>query len=492
MSQEATKYKYTQEELSEITILSPLSKKQETYLNDSENDIIVWGGAAASGKSFISALDILINGYDDSDFRAGIIRKTKEQLKGAGALYDECVQMYSKFNVKPKGNELSFHFPEGAIVRMGYLDKPADKHNYQGWQVTRFLVDEAQQLCEEGIAYLLSRLRSKSKQKHQLKLTCNPDYDSFLRVWLEKAGYLDEKGFPLKERDGKTVYFAEIAGETVFEQTLESFEEKYGKGDDAIADPLKFVYYSANVYDNPWVVKYKKDYLKKLENLKQIEKERLLLGCWYSRAMASGMFKREWVTIIDKTDVPIQSKKVRAWDRAGTLPSTSYPDPDWTVGIKGCLDDVGNLYIIDMVRFRDRPAKVQMTIEDTAKRDGGYTLVAIPQDPGASGKEAADYSRAKLLKQGATVRVVKARKAKELRFEPVAIAAQNRNIFVVKGDWNNAFFEELEQLDFTTNKTHDDIADALSDLYSTLLSKTFVPHIKINSSRQPQANTLIN
>ena len=138
MSQETTKYKYSQEELSEITILSPLSKKQETYLNDTENDIIVWGGAAASGKSFISALDILINGFDDSDFRAGIIRKTKEQLKGAGALYDECVQMYSKFNVKPKGNELSFHFPEGAIVRMGYLDKAADKHNYQGWQVTRF------------------------------------------------------------------------------------------------------------------------------------------------------------------------------------------------------------------------------------------------------------------------------------------------------------------------------------------------------------------
>ena len=180
---EHSQYNLTQETLSEIPVFAPLSRKQEIYLNDKENDIIIWGGAASSGKSYLSALDMLVNGMEDKHYRAGVIRRMKEQLKGAGSLYDEMSNMYATFGVKPKGQAMEFAFDSGAFIKMSHSDRIHDKHNFQGWQVTTWLVDEAQQLNEENVVYLLSRLRSKSKQHHQLKLTCNPSYASFLRIW---------------------------------------------------------------------------------------------------------------------------------------------------------------------------------------------------------------------------------------------------------------------------------------------------------------------
>lgn len=482
-------YNWSQEELKEIQVFAPLSKKQEVYLNDSEHDIVCWGGAASSGKSYISALDILVNGYSDKDYRAGIIRKQKEQLKGAGSLYDECCQMYSQFGVKPRGNSMDFLFDSGAMVKMSHSDKAQDKHNFQGWQCTNFLVDECQQLLEGNVVYLLSRLRSKSKKAHQLKLTCNPDYNSFLRVWLEKGKYLDKEGIPDKAMDGKTTYYCEVAGEIVFCQTMEEFNDKYGDMD---VDPLKFVFYAANCYDNPWIIKHQPKYVNKLKNLPKIERQRLFEGSWYAKEEASGHFKKEWVTLIPKGEVPASSRRVRAWDRGATLPSSANPDPDWTVGTKGCFDEVGNLYIMDMVRFRNRPAVVQQTIESTAERDGKGCAVAIPQDVGAAGIEAVSYSKAALMKKGFNVIICKANKSKALRFEPVAIAAENRCIFVVKGDWNKAFFDELEQLDFDDKHSHDDIADSMSDLYSVLAKRMMMVSVKVNSNRSTVRKTRLS
>ena len=52
---------HTQEDLErKITIHAPLSIKQETYLNDTTNDVIVWGGAASAGKTQLSLLQLML------------------------------------------------------------------------------------------------------------------------------------------------------------------------------------------------------------------------------------------------------------------------------------------------------------------------------------------------------------------------------------------------------------------------------------------------
>lgn len=474
--------------LSDIPIYGPISKKQEMYLNDSHNDIVLWGGAASGGKTFISLLDIAVYAVGDEHFRAGVVRKTKEQLRGAGSLYDEACKMFSNFGAKSKGNQMEFVFPVGSVVRMSYSDKPSDKYNFQGWQVTRFLVDEATQLNEENVTYLLSRLRSKSGAPHQLKMAANPDYDSFLRIWLEKGGYLLENGVPNPEMDGVTTYLLELGGETIITKTKEELVEQYGE--EIASDALKFVFYSANVYDNPYIVKYQPKYVRKLKNLKDVERARLLDGSWTAREEAAGLFKREWCHMVDPCDVPVTTRRVRAWDKASTRPSSLYPDPDWTVGVKGTLDDYGNLYVLDMVRFRDRPAVVQQRITETGKKDGTACIIGIPQDVGAAAVEAAMYSSRLLRQEGFTVKVNKANKSKELRFQPVAILAQSRQVYVVKGDWNEAFFKELEA--FGSGRGHDDICDALADLYRMLINKTInIPTIRVNNSRDVTGTSLL-
>lgn len=485
----ATDYPYTQEWFKEnIETFAPLSIKQEKYLNDKTHDIIIWGGAASSGKSYISALDILVNGYSDKHYRAGILRRQKEQLKGAGSLYDECCNMYSTFGVKPRGQQMDFNFPSGAIAKMSHSDRPSDKHSFQGWQCTTFLCDEAQQFNKENIVYLTSRLRSKSKKIHQLKLTCNPDYNSFIREWLEQGGYIDEDGLPIKAMDGVTKYYAEVAGEEVFMDSYAEFKERYGELDPDL-EPYKFTFYAANCYDNPWIVKHQPAYISKLKNLPKIERARLFEGSWYAKEEASGVIKTEWFNMCTMADVPKHTKRVRCWDRAATLPSSAYPDPDWSVGVKGTIDEQGNLYIMDAVRLRDRPAIVQQAIEEAAEKDGSHCIVGIPQDVGAAGKEAVSYAKASLMKKGFNVVVNRANQKKSLRFEPFSIAAQNRCVYIVKGDWNKWFFDELEQLDFDNKRSHDDAADCCSDLWHVLTKRLMMPSIKVNSNRKMTRDT---
>ncbi len=47
-------------------------------------------------------------------------------------------------------------------------------------------------------------MRTMAKMKPVMKITCNPEYDCYLRKWLQAAGYLDEAnyGIPLPEMDG--------------------------------------------------------------------------------------------------------------------------------------------------------------------------------------------------------------------------------------------------------------------------------------------------
>jgi predicted phage terminase large subunit-like protein len=173
-----------------------------------------------------------------------------------------------------------------------------------------------------------------------------------------------------------------------------------------------------------------------------------------------GMLKRSWFKVIPAA--PARLERVRAWDLAATVaePGT---DPDWTAGVKMGKDAEGYFYILDCNRFRESPAIVERTIKNTASQDGRMCRIRVPQDPGQAGK-----SQAKALVRmlsGYPVKAVQPTGSKEARATPFAAQAEAGNVFVVEGEWNGAFFDEVEVFPFGK---HDDQVDAAADAFNEL------------------------
>lgn len=461
-------------EMVDLEIHSPLSKKQELFCNDYTNDIICFGGQAGSGKTQVSILKMLIGVMQDPNYAACITRQSKVQLKGSGSVFSTATKLFERAaGASTNKVELSWNFPEGQEIKALHLWDNQD--DYQGQQVTAYFVDEASQCKEEDTVYLMSRLRSRAKMQHQLCLTTNPLYDSYLRVWLESAGYIDDDGYPIKSMDGVTTFMLRVNGDWQFRHSEEELEQEYG---DIAEDAYRFVFYSAGVDDNPYIRRYLPSYIRKLDNLPEMERKMLRHGCWKAQPENSGYFKPDWCKVIEANQVPYGLRTIRSWDVAATLPDRdTNKNPDWTRGVKGCFDkDTGIFYILDMQSDRNRPAVIQNLIESTAISDGKGVLQALPKDPGAAGVEVIAQKTARLGSLGIKVLVSKTRKSKFERAEAFLIAAQNGNVCLVKADWNKAFLDEWSSFTGVSSRAlKDDIVDSTSDLIMHLQSYSYLP-----------------
>jgi predicted phage terminase large subunit-like protein len=181
-----------------------------------------------------------------------------------------------------------------------------------------------------------------------------------------------------------------------------------------------------------------------------------------------GMFKREWFEPTDGTPsriintVPPAIAWVRAWDIAGTAKRHG-TDPDYTVGLKmGKMAD-GRHVIASVVRFQLSPGESEKRIKSTAELDTKAVPVDIPDDPAAGGK----YMVRDLvtLLSGWVVRATKPMFSKEARANALAVQAEHGNVLIVRGEWTEAFLDELCNF---PNARHDDQVDAASSAFNFL------------------------
>jgi len=129
-------------------------------------------------------------------------------------------------------------------------------------------------------------------------------------------------------------------------------------------------------------------------------------------------------------------------------------------------DKDGILYVENIVRFRGSSLDVEKAIVNTAAQDGFKCKIGLEQDPGQAGKMEVEYLIRKL--QGFIVSSHKVTKDKVTRASPVASQAEAGNIKVLRGDWNAAFFEELEMFPFGAK---DDMIDGLSGSFGMLVTQ---------------------
>lgn len=421
-------------------------------------DIAIYGGAAGGGKSYALLLEPMRH-YKNSKFGGVIFRKNNVQVKNEGGLWDESVNIYMLFNGHPRKDILEWTFPSGARMKFAHLEHDRTVYDWQGSQIPFIGFDELTHFSEDQFWYMLSRNRSTSGVPGYVRATCNPDVDSWVRKLID--WYIDNDGYPIKEKSGIIRWFIRKDDETIFADTKEDLINKYGQDE----MPKSFTFIPSSVHDNKILMEKDPMYLANLKALSRVERLRLLGGNWNVRASAGMFFQKEWFEIIDV--LPANPKMiVRYWDKAATKPNENNKDPDWTRGVKmhSCQD--GTFVISDVAGLRDSPLKVETFIKNIASQDGTKVSICIEQEPGSSGVADADnYVR---LLAGYNVRIRKPTTDKVTRSLPLSAQCERGNVKLLRGIWNDSFLSELENFEEDCN--HDDQVDAASGAFNEMHS----------------------
>lgn len=322
--------------------------------------------------------------------------------------------------------------------------------------VNKNCFDELTHFSEKQFFYMLSRNRSTCGVKPYVRATCNPDADSWVAKFI--AWWIDpETGYPIKERSGVKRYFTRVDDTVIWGDTAEECAEKSGV-DISLCKSVTFI--ASSIHDNKALLAADPSYLASLNALSLVERERLLNGNWKIKPAAGLYFPRNGIRIV-KTIPDKLLTSVRAWDLAATEITTSNKDPDRTCGTLWGRMRNGQYIILDGIRVAKNAANVRDLIVSTAKQDKtmyGTSKIFIPQDPGQAGKDQS-RSYAKIL-TGYSFMFNPVTGNKITRAEPMAAQWQNGNIYMLEGEWNKPY---LDEMDGFPDLLHDDYVDSSSD-----------------------------
>lgn len=179
-------------------------------------------------------------------------------------------------------------------------------------------------------------------------------------------------------------------------------------------------------------------------------------------AAGGSVFKTDKITILEPDDVPKGGAISRGWDLAATA-QVGTKNPDWTAGVKIQRPTDGRFIVHDVRRVRKGPEDTEALISHTAQVDGFGVRIGLPQDPGQAGKQQVLY----LTKKLAGYRVESSPETGDKTTRAMAVASQCNvgNLYLVRGDWNHAFIDELASF---PGGTKDDQVDALSRAFSMI------------------------
>lgn len=381
----------------------------------------LFGGAAGGGKS--SALLMAALQYVDvPNYSAILFRRTFADLSLPGALMDRFRTWIANYDdVHWNNNSFIATFPSGARISFGYLNNAGDYLRYKGSEFQFIGMDEVTEIRENDYRYLFSRLRR------------------------PVSGPLSE--VPLRMRAASNPAPNWVRQRFIVEGRQE-----------------RRVFVPSKLTDNPGIDAA--SYRRSLQALDPLERRRLEMGDWWATTLGS-MFDRTSFVVVDQHEIPMVSSAARAvrfWDLAATEPSSSNPDPDWTVGTL-MLFDKGIAYILDVKRVRAKGEKVEQLVRQTAIEDGTSVSIRMEQEPGSSGKALVDQY-ARYVVPGYDFIGIRSTGDKVTRARPFAAAAANGNIRVLRGPWLTEWLDELST--FPEAASHDDQVDSATGAFGYL------------------------
>lgn len=440
-------------------VIAPQPGPQLQFLA-SPADIAIYGGSAGGGKTFGLLIEPLRH-IGNKDFGAVFFRRNLVQVRNEGGLWDESEKLYPLTGAKPKSApDMSWTFPKGSAVSFAHLEHDKTVYDWQGAQIPLICFDELTHFSQKQFWYMVSRNRSTCGVRPYIRATCNPDADSWVAQFI--AWWIDqETGYAIPERSGVLRWFVRIGDTIIWGSSPEELSDYQAPDENGVMQPIRpksVTFIPAKLTDNKILMAADPGYLANLLSLPTVERERLLGGNWKIRPTAGLYFKRQWCQVVDA--VPAGLEYVRGWDLAST-PKIESNDPDWTCGTKIGKSWDGRYFVVNHLRDRQGPHKVEQMVKNTASADGVECEISLPQDPGQAGKSQV-ATLAKLL-AGFNVRSSPETGDKITRFNPFSAQAEAGNVYVLRGDWNEGWFNELEAF---PGGQHDDDADSTSRAFN--------------------------
>jgi predicted phage terminase large subunit-like protein len=437
----------------------PQEGPQQTFLG-CDADIAIFGGSAGSGKSWSLLLEAMRYPSKVQGFDTVMFRRTTVDLRRPGGLWSETMKLFPHANGIPVNHRLEWVWPGRGSVKLSHLEYDQTVLDWHGSQIGCICFDELTTFTQYQFMYLMSRNRSTTGIRPYIRASCNADAGSWVAKLIQ-WWWDPDSGYPIMERSGVVRYFVRGADDAL--KWYDSKRAAIRDNPDHTADTIKsLTFIAARLADNPALERNDPNYRGNLMMLPQVERERLLNGNWRIQPSAGLYFNRSWVKVIDIKPALIQS--ARGWDLAAT-PETpgGDTDPDWTVGVKMGRTLQGMYVVLHVAFARGTPAEVERMVLNTSTQDGYGCKVNIPQDPGQAGKhQVAGFVR---MLAGFPIEYSPETGDKITRFSPFSAQAEAGNVLVLRGDWNERWFQMLEGF---PQLPHDDDVDATARAFQSI------------------------
>jgi phage terminase large subunit-like protein len=438
--------------------------KQRAFLELDAQEVL-FGGSSSSGKSdglLMAALQYV----DHPSYSALLLRKREVDLFKNNAIGDRAKKWFAGTAAIWDSSLTGFRFPSGATIGFGHLANMKDRAGWKGPDYQMIGVEELTEWDEGDYVFLFSRLRSTDpKVPTRMRANTNPGDVGHEWVWERFVRYATQSGTGLGYDDWRG---GTRGGSPVFESPASAQVIAMAKRLGVHAQGAHFV--PAFAEDNPSV--NLAQYMMNLAKLDPVEFAWYGEGDWNARPSGK-VFQREWFAKFLDVEPPGVTW-VRYWDLAGTdpeAPGNEKKDPAFTAGVKLGLwyDDAGGLRVViaDSTRDQKGPDDVPLLVKAVAEVDGKSIAQVFELEPGSAGISVVNsYARATLI--GWDVHGHRKTGDKPTMWRPLASIARAGGLYLVRGQWNRDFVDELVGL--PSGKK--DQADAAAGGYAWLLERS--------------------
>lgn len=260
----------------------PLPGKPQEEAYRSPADIVGYGGAAGGGKTALACGLALCEHQ-----KVGIFRDTGTELTAIIDYIGEVLGSRDGFNGAERIWRTKRHDGKVVQIEFGSFPNPGDETKYQGRPHDLLVFDEAANMRESQVRFLMGWLRSTDPgQRKRVLLTFNPPTSAEGRWVVEFFGpWLDDK-HPNPAKPGELRWFATIDGKDrevdgprpfvlVENEPVYEFDAKTVAAADVI-QPMSRTFIPSRVEDNPFLAGT--GYMRMLQALPEPLRSQMLRG----------------------------------------------------------------------------------------------------------------------------------------------------------------------------------------------------------------------